>query len=450
MCLSESTNMSDAKMKYLLLLLIAIPSLLLSQQWDNDKWENYDFYKDGKLLDQGRFYEDVVCFDEDCYAVTLRVGYDVQVFKLNLDLKRWVIVYDGSWDPFNTPVSEWPDIYQQPRGVRIIDDSTIFIYYKDEPMFNIFNFVEDKYDTTHYTPKYATRNADIDSDGYGIADPGGYIITTTDFWKTYKFADLDFPSSAFDQPMKVYYKRYMIGDYDNGKCYFLSSYNGEDWERVPVGNFYPFGIYFIDSLTGFICGGKSNIGDSKDDVIYKTIDGGKSWYEVLNKYQESVSWGIYDISFVGNKYGVATSHVSLIYTSTDGGENWEYNELSQVNRSMFLSFTESSGNKFFLLNANQGILNYDAGLLGITSVPIYNYKELTVYPNPFNSSITLNTDEVLVGLYRIKIYNSSNELVFEYTDYVSDGFKLNTDLPAGAYYLLLEGDDYYYKKLIKE
>ena len=436
-------------MKYLLLF-IAIPTILFSQKWDNDKWENYDFYKDGKLLEQGRYYEDVVCFDEDCYAVTLREGYDVQVFKLNLDLKRWDIVYDGSWDPFNTPEEEWPDIIEQPRGARIIDDSTIFIYYKDEPMFNIFNFVEDKYDTIHYTPKYATRNADIDSDGFGIADPGGYTITTTDFWKTYKYTELDFPSSAFDQPMKVYYKRYMIGDYDNGKCYFLSSYNGEDWERVPVGNFYPFGIYFIDSLTGFICGGTSNIGDSKDDVIYKTIDGGKSWYEVLNKYQETVSWGIYDISFVGNKYGVATSHVSLIYTTTDGGENWEYDELSQVNKSVYLSFTESNGNKFFLLNANQGILSYDAELFGITSVPVYNYKSLSVYPNPVKSELNFYDNNSIQGLYNLRIFSADSKLVIDKKVFIENGFRINIDLPSGTYYLLLEGDEYFFTKIIKE
>ncbi|MFA7327268.1 MAG: T9SS type A sorting domain-containing protein [Candidatus Kapaibacterium sp.] len=436
-------------MKYLLLF-IAIPTILFSQEWDNEKWENYDFYKDGKLLDQGRFYEDVVCFDEDCYAVTLREGYDVQVFKLNLDLKRWDIVYDGSWDPFNTPEEEWPDIIEQPRGARIIDDSTIFIYYKDEPMFNIFNFVEDKYDTIHYTPKYATRNADIYSDGFGIADPGGYTITTTDFWKTYKYTKLDFPSSAIDKPMKVYYKRYMIGDYFSGQCYFISSYDGENWERTYVGDFYPYSIYFIDEQVGFISGGIGNTGDSKNDVIYKTTDGGNSWYEVLNQFQDPASWGIYDISLVGNEYGIATSTVGLIYTTTDGGENWEYDVLSQVNKTNAKGFTRSSENKFFLLNYSQGILSYDAELLGITSVPFYNYKELTVYPNPFNTTINLSTDGVLDGLYKIKIYNSSSELVFEYTDYVSDGFQLSTDLPAGAYYLLLEGDGYYYKKLIKE
>lgn len=302
-------------MKYLLLLLIVIPAILFSQQWNNEKWQNYDFYSDGKILGQGRFYEDVVCFDEDCYAAALRVGYDVQVFKLNLDLKRWDIVYDGSWDPFNTPESEWPDIKEQPRGIRIINDSTIFIYYLNDAMFNVFNWVEDKYDTTHFIPNYGTRNADINSDGYGIADPGGYYITTTDFWKTYKFAEevLNFPSSAIDQPLKVFDKRYMIGDYDNGKCYFLSSYNGEDWERTYVGDFYPDGIYFIDSLTGFISGGKIYKGQEyRDDNIFKTSDGGKSWYEVLNQFNQPASWGIYDISFVGNKYGVATSETGSI------------------------------------------------------------------------------------------------------------------------------------------
>jgi hypothetical protein len=372
------------------------------------------------------------------------------VFKLNLDFKRWDIVYDGSWDPFNTPEEDWPDIYQQPRGIRIIDDSTIFIYYINDAFFNIFNWVKDEYDTIHYSPKYGTRNADINPNGYGIADPGGYTIITTDFWETYKNVKLDFPSSAFDNPMKVFFQRFMIGDYYNDTCYFLSSYNGDDWERVQVGKFYPFSIYFIDEKTGFICGGISNAGDSRDDVIYKTTDGGNSWYEVLNQYNQPASWGIYDVSFVGNKYGVATSKVGRIYTTIDGGENWEYSELNQVDKTIYLSTTESSGNKLFVLNANQGILSYDATLLGITSVPFFKYKELTAYPNPFVNSINIQSDAVTTGEYIIKIYDVNSELVYEDIRFIGNELKLNLELPTGAYFLLLEGEDYYYKKIIRE
>jgi len=439
-------------MKTTIIIIMLIASSLTAQEWDNQKWEKLELYANNEKLESvNRTILDLKCVENgDCYAVGTFKSLFLEVFKYDDSNKNWNRVYDGNWDPFSTPEEQWPDIIAQPRDAKIKDETTIFIYYQNDAIFNFYDWSENKYDTIQYSPNYSTRNLDLNSDGYGIADPGNNFITTTDFWKTYKVIELDFPSTAFENPVKIFEKRYMIADYYNGICFFLSSFNGEDWERFPVGDFYPNNIFFMDKEIGFVTGGINNAGDSRDDVIYKTTDGGSSWYEVLNQYNQPASWGIYDVSFVGNKYGVATSKVGKIYTTIDGGENWEYSELNQVDKTIFLSTTESSGNKFFVLNANQGILSYDATLLGITSVPFFKYKELTAYPNPFVNSIDIESDAVTTGEYKIKIYDVNSELVYEDVRFISGELKLNLELSTGAYFLLLEGEDYYYKKIIRE
>ena len=211
-------------------------------------------------------------------------------------------------------------------------------------------------------------------------------------------------------------------------------------------------IYFKNNNIGYIAGQRPQSDkETSDDVIYKTYDGGLNWEKVLDQYNEPGSWGLFGITFINENIGIATSKTGLLYTTTDQGITWIYDEMDQVDQDIFITEVYSSKDRIFLLNNSiTNMYVYDAGLLGITSVPIYNYKELNVYPNPFISSINFNMEGVHGGTYNIKIFNSNSELVFQENVYVSEGSQLNTDLPAGVYFLLLEGNEYYYKKIIKE
>ncbi|MFA7325727.1 MAG: T9SS type A sorting domain-containing protein, partial [Candidatus Kapaibacterium sp.] len=201
---------------------------------------------------------------------------------------------------------------------------------------------------------------------------------------------------------------------------------------------------------GFITGGIINAGDSKDDAIYKTTDGGNSWYEVLNQYNQPASWGIYDIVMVKDKYGIATSKTGLVYNSTDQGETWEFDILNQVEKSIFPSYLMSKNKTCYMILPKQGLLSYDENLFGITSVPVYNYKSLSVYPNPVKSELNFYDNNSIQGLYNLKIFSADSKLVIDKKVFIENGFRINIDLPSGTYYLLLEGDEYFFTKIIKE
>lgn len=440
-------------MKKLLLLLSLLPLSLYTQEWDHSNWAHSDFYRDGKLLGPGSMMVlDVKCFgDKGCYALTMFALSNIEVFKFNEELQRWNEVYNGRWDPFHTPESEWPDIIAQPTGGNILNDSTIFIFYKDNKMFNIFNFKTEEYDTIqfHYD---IIMDAKLKNNGYGIASTGNQVYTTKNNWRNYHYLILEYPSSAWRTPIEILPDyRFAIVDYYGGNCYFTVSQDGVKWDRHLVGNFYPVQIRFINKNIGFVMGGRIKNKDEPFhyDVISKTTDGGLSWNKVVDQYNDP-SYGIQDLVFYGDSVGIAISQYNTVYTTLDQGKVWKLSKVEQIESHIFDAKLDTGDGKFYLLPYGQGIFSYDIELLGLTSVPIYLYKPLEVFPNPFVSNLIISGDDLQMGKYQLKLFSDTGKLILSQEQYIQSGTTLNLDVPSGAYYLLLEGDNYYYKRLIKE
>lgn len=91
---------------------------------------------------------------------------------------------------------------------------------------------------------------------------------------------------------------------------------GETWHLQH----YSFGsrtahraVVFVDSLKGWIAGGKINTGGW---ILY-TEDGGNSWEEISTNFVE-----LSDVTFVDENKGWAVGSGGIIYHSCDGGETW--------------------------------------------------------------------------------------------------------------------------------
>ena len=84
-------------MRIILILTVYLSSFAISQDWDHSQWEEYKLYKDNEIIDWGsRYWQDVECFEDDnCYAVSLNLLYNIEVFKLdksNNYLVRYIII----------------------------------------------------------------------------------------------------------------------------------------------------------------------------------------------------------------------------------------------------------------------------------------------------------------------------------------------------------------------
>ncbi|MFT6502865.1 MAG: photosystem II stability/assembly factor-like uncharacterized protein [Crocinitomicaceae bacterium] len=71
----------------------------------------------------------------------------------------------------------------------------------------------------------------------------------------------------------------------------------------------PYSVEFLDAQTGFV--------SARFGGIYKTVNGGVSWYNVLS------STNILGTHFVSPQVGYGFG-INTIYKTTDGGENWTY------------------------------------------------------------------------------------------------------------------------------
>jgi photosystem II stability/assembly factor-like uncharacterized protein len=87
-----------------------------------------------------------------------------------------------------------------------------------------------------------------------------------------------------------------------------------------------YGVWFVNSNTGFISGGASSF-----RVIKKTTDGGNTW---VNSYFEIDPATFYSIQFINETTGYVYGYESEVYRTTNAGTKLEY-DLRRCKRNFF-------------------------------------------------------------------------------------------------------------------
>ncbi|HZW39497.1 MAG TPA: YCF48-related protein [Ignavibacteriaceae bacterium] len=269
---------------------------------------------------------------------------------------------------------------------------------------------------------------------------------------------------------------------------FRTSDGGERWEQMnqdtSVYGGYPVqNLVFIDSLLGFGLGGYMDI----SGVIYKTSDGGLNW-----KAQGVGPEPIYDLVFIDSNNVIATGgdleYGASLTRSSDLGETWNYDTLGQYGigfqivkrtsneiyitldrRNEYLLSTDSgatwkvkpfpnnvSMNAMVFLDSLNGYAVGDSGKILVYDPYFVNVKNeeaiipedlsLNVYPNPFNSYITILYKISIPGNPEINIYNTLGEKVYnEFLGEQNIGEHKRminaVELSSGIYYLTLKVKD---------
>lgn len=435
----------------LLILVLLLPTLLFSQEWDDSYWEKVNIYKDGKEIDFSD-YEifDAKCFDNDCIVALNKYWLLTELFKSSDGGSTWESIYDNFFD-FETEEVPEDFIQYNPRLGEIQNTERIIFTYDDKNgILNKFDLNTFEHDTSFKLNTYSDiKNLYTNQNGYGIAAYGIQYYITKDNWESAEFYKTHSIREVMVTEDNTFFNSNTNPSDTIGK--FNISKDGENWEQSNIGKGYIDKIYAYDNKL-FWAGGIKYYSEKtkRYNVIYSSIDGGRSW-DLQLEDSSSIGWSIRDIRFINEDIGIALSVTDDYYTTTNGGNEWINQKRISDPNFIEINRTFLSNNSLFQFVGSSGLYKYDLSLLKVTSVPLDDYKSIQTYPNPFQNSFRIAADDIIPSNYTLRIYTMNADLVLEKQVEFYDELEINADFPSGSYYLIMENEsNHYLKKLIKE
>lgn len=205
---------------------------------------------------------------------------------------------------------------------------------------------------------------------------------------------------------------------ENYYSIYKTTNNGNNWLQVTTGaGWFLKNIKFVDSLTGYACGGLSRLYMTEyqsGKCVFKTTNGGQNWIIVFNliylpgfemalvdmnflnantgwitsrdgsvlkttnrgtnftSYYSSPNFKKSSVSFVGPLYGWTAGDSGRIAYTINGGVNWTTMNSLSTNHLQAIQFLNLNtgyvcGNNGILLKSTNGGLNWVSFVSGVTS-----------------------------------------------------------------------------------
>jgi photosystem II stability/assembly factor-like uncharacterized protein len=212
---------------------------------------------------------------------------------------------------------------------------------------------------------------------------------------------------------------------------------GINWENVTGYNYNNKNyIYFIDSINGF-------------SGQYRTTDGGNTWKEFNFKFVNAN-----ELHFVNDTLGYAAFNAGYVYKTINRGETWEL-DTTTITCKNLKSIHSANIEEVFVCGDEGAILKFSTGLknkVDTTTVTdttkntanlneLKNIESWKVYPNPANSSITIQFDELNQSQFLVEIYDMygnliKNEILKNKINYIPIA-----ELSCGVYFIQFISDE---------
>jgi hypothetical protein len=167
---------------------------------------------------------------------------------------------------------------------------------------------------------------------------------------------------------------------------------GISWTEYNDGNYWIlFDIFFVNANVGFACG--------SGGALLKTTDGGESWIDLTQNFGTFTS-----VYFVDENNGYMCGDNCSFYQTSNGGHNWisiEY--LSCIGFGTIFFTNELTG---YIVGEDGRIFKTTNGGLVSAKANVKPKSGYALFPNPANSTITINTAVNTTGLpLNIRILN---------------------------------------------
>ena len=221
---------------------------------------------------------------------------------------------------------------------------------------------------------------------------------------------------------------------------YISKNRGASWTYALGFGSFPTDFFFYNKDTIFAVGGPANFGSQ----FSRSYNGGNTWQNVpLPIYYAN---GIYfKNSIEGYVVGSNSSGIGIILRTFDLGQTWQTFNSGIVTRFLNIRFVNDS---IALLTGTGGVIArwncQNAVFTGIYESTFQNI-EVKIFPNPVKDKITLEIEGNFLTDINLKIYNSIGQPVI-----TIKGFQKEIDLSFlknGLY--ILELSDTKHQKILK-
>ena len=199
-------------------------------------------------------------------------------------------------------------------------------------------------------------------------------------------------------------------------------------------------LQFIDSRHGWLVGFKGTIGNSGNDQIFETTDGGETWTSLLDERIDP-AFGLICIDFVDEMHGIAGGRNEKIIRTNDGGQTWIVDN-SGIPDPFFAITKIAYINKglAFAVSQSGNILRYDTRTTSVDEDASPQDQQLAiVYPNPANQNFTVSTPWICADK-RIELFDLTGRLILATFAETANAQTVDVaTLPPGIYHVRASG-----------